>query len=102
MREGNRTVGYYNFIAGTFGFQIGAQTFSQAYFFNTAEALETFRKTKGFEAGAGVTAVAADFGANGEVTSSTLQKPVVVVTWGQSGLMAGATIEGAKMTETNP
>ena len=54
------------------------------------------------KSGAGVTAVAADFGANGEVTSSTLQKPVVVVTWGQSGLMAGATIEGAKMTETNP
>ena len=46
--------------------------------------------------------MAADFGANGEVTSSTLQKPVVVLTGGQSGLMAGATIEGAKMTETNP
>jgi lipid-binding SYLF domain-containing protein len=102
LREGNRTVGYYNFISGTFGFQIGAQTFSQAYFFNTAEALETFRKTKGFEAGAGVSAVAADFGATGEVSSSTLQKPVVVVTWGQSGLMAGATVEGAKMTEINP
>lgn len=102
MREGSHTVGYYNMIAGTFGFQIGAQTFSQAYFFNTAEALETFRKTKGFEAGAGVSAVAADFGATGEVSSSTLQKPVVVVTWGQSGLMAGATVEGAKMTEINP
>jgi lipid-binding SYLF domain-containing protein len=102
MREGDRTVGYYNIIAGNFGFQIGAQTFSQAYFFNTTEAVETFRKTKGFEAGAGVTAVAADFGATGEVSSSTLQKPVVVVTWGQSGLMAGAMIEGAKMTEINP
>ena len=102
MREGNRTVGYYNSIGGTFGFQIGAQTFSQVCFFNTAEVLETFGKTKGFEAGAGVTAVAADFGAKGEVTSSKLQKPVVVLTWGQSGLMAGATIEGAKMTETNP
>ena len=102
MREGNRTVGYYNFIAGTFGFQIGAQTFSQAYFFNTAEAIETFRTTKGFEASAGLSAVAADFGATGEVSSSTLQKPVVVVTWGQSGLMAGATVEGAKMTEINP
>lgn len=69
MREGNRTVGYYNLIAGTFGFQIGAQTFSQAYFFNTAEAIETFRTTKGFEASAGLSAVAADFGATGEVSS---------------------------------
>lgn len=102
MREGQRTVAYYNIVAANFGYQIGAQSFSQAYFFNTAEALETFKKTKGFEAGAGVTAVAADFGANAEVTSSTLQRPVVVVTWGQSGLMAGAVIEGTKVTEIEP
>lgn len=102
MREGGRTTAYYNLIAASFGFQLGAQSFSQVYFFNTAEALQTFRDTKGFEAGAGLTAVAADFGAGGDITSSTLQEPVVVVTWGQSGLMAGATVEGVKMTEIHP
>jgi lipid-binding SYLF domain-containing protein len=102
MLENGRAVGYYNIVGGTFGFQIGGQSFSQAYFFNTAEALETFRKTKGFELGAGATAVAADYGADGSITTSTLQKPVAVVTWGQSGLMAGANIEGAKITEINP
>ena len=102
MREGGQTTAYYNLIAASFGYQIGAQTFSQAYFFNTAEALETFRETQGFEAGVGVTAVAADFGGGGEISSSTLQEPVAVITWGQAGLMAGATIEGAKMTEINP
>ena len=102
MREGGRTTAYYNLIAASFGFQLGAQSFSQVYFFNTAEALQTFRDTKGFEAGAGLTAVAADFGAGGDITSSTLQEPVVVITWGQSGLMAGATVEGVKMTEIHP
>jgi len=102
LREGGGTTAYYNLIAASFGFQLGAQSFSQVYFFNTAEALETFRETQGFEAGVGVTAVAADFGAGGDITSSTLQEPVVVVTWGQSGLMAGATVEGVKMTEINP
>lgn len=102
MQEGGRTTAYYNLIAASFGFQIGAQTFSQVYFFNTAEALQTFKDNKGFEAGAGLTAVAADFGAGGSISSSTLQEPVVVVTWGQSGLMAGATVEGVKMTEINP
>jgi lipid-binding SYLF domain-containing protein len=102
MVENGRTAGYYNIAGGTFGLQIGGQSFSQAYFFNTAEALETFRKTKGLQLGAGVTAVAADFGANGEISTSTLQKPVVVVTWGQAGLMAGVTVEGAKITEINP
>jgi lipid-binding SYLF domain-containing protein len=102
LREGGQTTAYYNLIAASFGFQLGAQSYSQVYFFNTAEALDTFRQTQGFEAGVGVTAVAADFGAGGDITSSTLQEPVVVVTWGQSGLMAGATVEGVKMTEINP
>ena len=102
MLEGGRTVGYYNIVGGSFGWQIGAQSFSQAYIFNTAEAVETFRRNRGFEVGVGLTAVAADFGAQGEVSSSTLQAPLVVVTWGQSGLMAGATVEGLKITEIEP
>lgn len=102
MFENGKVVGYYNIAGGSFGLQIGAQSFSQAYFFNTAEALETFRKTKGFQLGAGVTAVAADFGADGSISTSTMQKPLVVVTWGQSGLMAGVDVSGAKITEINP
>ena len=102
MFEGGRPVAFYNIAGASFGFQAGAQEFSQAYFFNTEEALKTFRETKGFQAGAGATAVAADFGANAALTTSTLQKPVVVATWGQAGLMAGATIEGAKITEIHP
>ena len=102
MLRGDETTGYYNIAGGTFGYQIGAQTFSQAYIFNTPEALARFRETKGFELGAEASAVAADFGASGEVSTSTLQQPLVVVTWGQSGLMAGATVEGAKITEINP
>jgi len=102
MREGGRTVGYYNIAGGTLGLQAGAQSFSQAYFFNSAQALETFRKTLGFQLGADATLVAADFGADGAITTSTLQKPVVVATWGQSGLMAGLTVEGSKITEIHP
>ena len=102
MFERGRPVGYYNIAGGTFGLQIGAQSFSQAYFFNTAEALETFRKTKGFQLGANATAVAADFGADGSISTASLQKPLIVATWGQSGLMAGVDVQGAKITELNP
>ncbi len=102
MFEGGKAVGFYNIAGASIGFQLGAQEFSQAYFFNTEEALKTFRETKGFQGGVGATAVAADFGADAALTSSTLQKPVVVATWSQAGLMAGATIEGAKITEINP
>ena len=67
MFEGGKPVGYYNIAGASIGFQAGAQEFSQAYFFNTAEALKTFRETKGFQGGAGASAVAADFGANAAI-----------------------------------
>jgi lipid-binding SYLF domain-containing protein len=102
MLENGAATGRYNIAGGTFGYQIGAQSFSQAYFFHTDEALKTFRDTLGFQAGASATAVAASFGANGEISTETLQKPVAVVTWGQSGLMAGAMLQGAKITRLNP
>lgn len=100
--ENGRAVEFYNIAGGTLGFQIGAQSFSQAYFFNTAEALATFRRLRGFQVGAGVTAVAADYGADGRISTQTMQKPVVTATWGQSGLMAGVNLEGAKITQINP
>jgi lipid-binding SYLF domain-containing protein len=102
MLEGGRPVGYYNIAGGTFGLQAGAQTYSQGYFFNSDDALATFRRTYGLELGAGASAVAAEFGASGEISTSTLQKPLVVATWDQSGLMAAAVIEGAKITELAP
>ena len=36
MFEGGKPVAFYNIAGGSFGFQAGAQEFSQAYFFNTA------------------------------------------------------------------
>jgi lipid-binding SYLF domain-containing protein len=99
MFEKGRPTGYYNVAGGTFGFQIGAQTFSQAYFFNSQAALDTFDKTLGFQVGANAGAVAASYGAHGEVSTETLQSPVAVITWGQSGLMAGAMLQGAKITK---
>ena len=102
MFQNGQPVGYYNIAGGSFGFQIGAQTFSEAYFFNNQAALDNFNKTMGFQVGANASAVAATYGANGQVSTETLQSPVAVVTWGQSGLMAGATIQGAKITKTGP
>lgn len=97
--EGGAPTGYYNITGGSFGLQIGAQSFSQVYMFTTPEALRTFRETKGFEVGAGLDFAVADIGASGEISSSTLQKPVVIWIFGQQGLMAGIKVEGQKITE---
>jgi lipid-binding SYLF domain-containing protein len=70
-----------------------------SYFFTTPEALKTFEDTKGFEVGAGLDFAVADLGASGEISSSSLQKPLVIFVWGQQGLMAGVKVEGQKITQ---
>ena len=98
MFKNGRSEGYYNITGGSLGLQAGAQTFSQAYFFTTPEALTTFEQTKGFEVGAGLDFAVADVGASGAISSATLQKPLIVFVWGQQGLMAGVKVEGQKIT----
>ena len=61
-------------------------------------AAKTFEETKGFEVGAGLDFAVADVGASGAISSSTLQKPLVIFVWGQQGLMAGVKVEGQKIT----
>jgi len=98
MFKGGRSEGYYNTAGGSLGLQAGAQTFSQAYVFTTPEALKTFEDTKGVEVGAGLEFAVADIGASGAISSSTLQKPLIIFVWGQQGLMAGVKVEGQKIT----
>ncbi|HXV25727.1 MAG TPA: YSC84-related protein [Alphaproteobacteria bacterium] len=98
MFKQGRSDGHYNIAGGSLGLQAGAQTFSQAYFFTTAEALRTFEEVKGFEVGAGLDFAVADVGTTGTISSATLQKPLVIFVWGQQGLMAGVKVEGQKIT----
>lgn len=97
LRDG-KVVDYYQVTGGSFGLQAGAQTMSQAYFLTTPEALATFEQSAGWEVGAGLDVAIASTAASGEISTSTLQEPVVVFVYGQSGLMAGVQVEGQKIT----
>jgi lipid-binding SYLF domain-containing protein len=97
--ERGEPAGFYNIAGGSWGLQAGAQNFSQAYFFTTPEALATFRRTRGLELGVGLDFAVADVGASGAISTSTLQKPVVVFVYGQQGLFGGVNIAGQKITE---
>lgn len=97
--KGGQPAGFYNITGGSFGLQAGAQSFSQAYFFTTAEALRTFERTRGLELGAGVDFAVAEIGASGQISTSTLQRPVIVFVWGQQGLFGGVNVAGQKITE---
>ncbi len=102
LRRGGTTVGYYNIASASFGLQAGAQSYSQALFFMTDEALEKLDKVRGFEIGADANVAVVNEGAGVDVSSSTVQDPIVAFVFGQSGLMAGVTVEGSKITKINP
>jgi lipid-binding SYLF domain-containing protein len=99
LRRDGGTIGYYNIAAASFGLQIGAQSFSQAIFFMTEDALDFFERSEGFELGADAKVALANEGLGYNVTTSTIQDPIIAFVFGQQGLMAGVTIEGSKITE---
>ena len=102
LRRNDATVGYYNLASASFGFQIGAQAYSEAYFFMTEDALASLDRTGGFEVGADAAVAVATEGLSAGASSATVTKPITVFVFGQQGLMAGATIEGSKITRINP
>jgi lipid-binding SYLF domain-containing protein len=102
LLQGGHTVGYYSIAAGSFGLQIGAQTFSCAMFFMNDAALKYLLDSDGWSIGSGPSVVMLDKGAAASATSTTLTKDVYAVPFGQAGLMAGIGIEGSKISHLKP
>ena len=99
LREGGRTTGYYSTTAGSIGFQAGGQSKAVIYVFNTREALEKFKNSKGWTAGADATVAVGKIGANGSVDTQTVQQPVSSFILTNVGLEAGAAVGAAKVTQ---
>ena len=62
----------------------------------TEDALKTFRVTDGWEIGAEAEVLFRKKGASLGVTNNTLTKPIYAIVFGQKGVIAGASLEGAK------
>ncbi|MGZ6226455.1 MAG: BPSL1445 family SYLF domain-containing lipoprotein, partial [Syntrophales bacterium] len=99
MRIGGKTVGYYNIAAGSFGYQIGAQEKDIILVFMDQAALDKFRNSDNWQAGVDGTVALGHIGAEGSIDTTKIKQPIVGFVFGQTGLMAGATIEGAKFTK---
>ena len=102
LRIDNVTVDYYSAASASFGFQIGAQQYAHALFFMTPEALANFRASPGWAAGADVRYAIPSGGDTIGAETTTALAPVVALVFGQSGLIAGATLEGTKYTRIIP
>lgn len=102
MLEGGRTSGYYNIVAGSVGFQLGAQRRSQFYVFTDADALARFKNTDGWKVGVDGSVVLVTLGASGNVDTNSIRAPVFAVVMGEKGLMYNATLEGSKISRIDP
>jgi lipid-binding SYLF domain-containing protein len=94
-----KTVDYYNTAAGSFGFQIGAQSKNLIIIFMDENALTKFRDGLGWEAGVDGSIAVIDMGAGGSVDSTNIKHPIVGFVFGLKGLMVNISLEGSKFTK---
>lgn len=90
--------GYYSISSGSLGLTLGAQSFSQVIMFMTQDALNSFRNSKGWEAGVDGSVVAINEGQAASYDTTKAQDPVVGFVFGQQGLMFDASFKGSKYT----
>jgi lipid-binding SYLF domain-containing protein len=101
LKIGGKTVGYYNIVSGSFGYQIGGQEKDIILVFMNDKVLHKFRNSKNWKAGVDAKVTVVKVGADESLSTMKFQQPVVGFVFSQKGLMAGATIEGSKFTKLN-
>lgn len=102
LRVNDATVDYYSQTQANIGFQIGAQQYAHVLFFMTSQALEEFRRSNGWAAGADLEYALNDRGESLKAATTTSLTPVIAVVFGQAGLRVGATLDGTKYSRIIP
>jgi lipid-binding SYLF domain-containing protein len=100
--KNGRTAGYYNIIAGSYGFQAGVESFSYALFFMDDTSLNYLNRSEGWEIGVGPSIVVVDKGLAKSLTTTTAKSGVYAFIFDQKGLMAGIGLQGSKISRINP
>jgi lipid-binding SYLF domain-containing protein len=99
LRVGTTNGGYYSTAAASVGLLAGADSKAVYVLFMTQEALDKFRNSKGWTAGADANVTLLKTGANVGVDSQTARAPVVGYVLSNAGLMANVSIDGTKVTK---
>lgn len=98
LMKGEKVEDYFNSVSGSWGLQIGAQSYGYAVFLMSDKAMAQLAETSGWEIGVGPTVVVVDEGVAKNLSTSTLQDDAYAFIFDQQGLMAGVSIEGAKIS----
>jgi lipid-binding SYLF domain-containing protein len=98
MRVGGKTVAYYNTVAASVGFQLGAQARSVIIMFMTADALSSFQRIDGWKVGVDGSVALITIGAGGSFDTDKITSPVIGFITDNKGLMYNLTLEGSKIS----
>ena len=98
LRQRGRTSGYYNTVAASYGLQAGVQSFGYVLFFMSPSALQYLNSSEGFELGVGPSIVILDAGKARSMTTTTAHDGIYAFIFDQRGLMAGAGLQGSKIS----
>jgi len=98
LREHGIVEGYYRTTTGSVGWQIGAQSRALVFLFLTEDALQRFKASHGWSGGVDASVAVLTAGANGAIDANAAQAPTVAFVLTNAGIMAGATLQGTKVT----
>ena len=101
LRVGGKTVSYHATTSGSLGLQAGAQSTAVFLLFMTQDALQRFQNSRGWTVGADASVTLLTVGATAQVTTATAQQPVIGYVLSNRGLMAGVSLDGARVTQIN-
>ena len=99
LRIGCKTVDYYSTVAGSFGFQLGAQKKTLILVFTQKKSLKSFRESNGWKAGVDGSVALVTVGIGGSIDTTNIKDPIVAFAFDQKGLMYNLTIEGSKFSK---
>ena len=99
LRIGGKTVDYYSMMSGSVGFQIGGEAKDIIIAFNSSDALQKFRDSKGWEAGVDGNVALISKGAGESTVTAMAKDPIVAFVFDVKGLMADMSIKGAKFNK---
>jgi lipid-binding SYLF domain-containing protein len=98
LRIDGKTKSYHATTSGSFGLQAGAQSTAVFLLFMTDDALRQFQNSSGWTVGADASVTLLSVGASAQVTTATAQQPVIGYVLSNRGLMAGISLDGARIT----
>ena len=99
LRVNGKSVDYYNTIAASIGFQIGAQAKTIILAFMEKKALEKFQNSEGWKVGVDGSVALITLGMGDSLDTINTEDPIVAFIFGQKGLMYNLTLEGSKFNK---